>query len=227
MTMIKNNSVDMVLCDLPYGTTACKWDTIIPFEPLWEQYGRVCKDNAAIVLTSRQPFTSNLIISNVENFRYTWVWDKGIPSGFMNANKMPLRGFEDICVFYTKLPVYNPQKTKGKPFSDNRKMNERFTEKDAFVSLPGHVPQKNNGDRHPTGIIKISARNNSPLHPTQKPVDLMRYLIRTYTNKGAIVLDNAMGSGTTGVACVLENRKFIGIEKDKDYFNIAKKRIES
>ena len=224
MKDIPDKSIDMILADLPYGTTACKWDTIIPFEPLWEQYERVIKDNGAIVLTARQPFTSMLITSNKKMFRQTWVWDKVIGVNFMNAKKMHIQGFEDICVFYKKLPTYNPQMEEGTPFKDSRETKHR-TETEALGSRAKYTPQNNNGTRYPRGIIRFSARNNKPLHPTQKPVALLEYLIKTYTNENETVLDNVMGSGSTGVACINTNRNFIGIELDEDYFEIAKKRI--
>ena len=224
MKRISDGSVDMILCDLPYGTTSCKWDSVIPFEPLWEHYKRVIKDNGAIVLTARQPFTSRLIASNEKMFRQTWVWDKVIGVNFMNAKKMHIQGFEDICVFYKKLPTYNPQMEEGIPFKDSRETKHR-TETEALGSRVKYTPQNNNGTRYPRGIIRFSARNNNPLHPTQKPVPLFEYLIKTYTNDGETVLDNCMGSGTTGVACKNLNRKFIGIELDENYFEIAKNRI--
>ena len=224
MKDIPNGSIDMILADLPYGTTKCKWDTIIPFEPLWEQYKRIIKDNGAIVLTARQPFTSMLITSNKKMFRQTWVWDKVIGVNFMNAKKMHTQGFEDICVFYRKLPTYNPQMEEGVPFKDSRKTKHR-TKTEALGSRAKYTPQNNIGTRYPRGIIRFSARNNKPLHPTQKPVALFEYLIKTYTNEGETVLDNTMGSGTTGVACVNTNRSFIGMELDDKYFEIAERRI--
>jgi len=224
MKDIPDKSIDAIICDLPYGTTKCKWDSVIPFEPLWEQYERVIKDNGAIVLTARQPFTSMLITSNKKMFRQTWVWDKVIGVNFMNAKKMHTQGFEDICVFYRKLPTYNPQMEEGDPFKDSRKTKHR-TKTEALGSRAKYTPQNNIGTRYPRGIIRFSARNNKPLHPTQKPVALMEYLIKTYTNEGETVLDNTMGSGTTGVACVNTNRNFIGIELDDKYFEIAEKRI--
>lgn len=224
MKDIPDGSIDMILTDPPYGTTACKWDSIIPLDKMWEQLKRVIKPNGAIVITARQPFTSVLIISNLSIFRQTWSWDKVISVNFMNAEKMHTQGFEDVVVFYKKLPTYNPQMEIGNPYQDNRQTNER----QSVESLGSKVPfmKRNNiGVRYPRGIIKISSRNNNPVHPTQKPVKLMEYLIKTYTNKGDTVLDFTMGSGTTGVACKLQRRDFIGIELDPDYFRIAKKRI--
>lgn len=221
---IPDGSIDMILADLPYGATNCSWDKTIPFEPLWAHYERIIKDNGAIVLTARQPFTSQLISSNIDLFRQTWVWDKVIGVNFMNAKKMHTQGFEDIVVFYKKPPTYNPQMEKGKPYKDNRNITYR-TKTEALGSRANYIPQDNKGIRYPRGIIRISARNNNPLHPTQKPVKLMEYLIKTYTNEGDLVLDNVMGSGTTGVACKNLNRRFIGIELDDKYFSIAKERI--
>lgn len=225
MKRIPDKSVDMILCDLPYGSTKLKWDTIIPFEPLWEQYERVIKDNGAIVLTARQPFTSMLITSNKKMFRQTWVWDKVIGVNFMNAKKMHMQGFEDICVFYRKLPTYNPQMEEGDPFKDSRNTEHR-TKTEALGSRAKYTPQNNIGTRYPRGIIRFSARNNKPLHPTQKPVPLFEYLIKTYTNEGDLVLDNCMGSGTTAIACLNTNRNYIGFELDKGYFDIANDRID-
>ena len=218
--------VDMILTDPPYGTTACKWDSVIPFEPMWERINKLIKPNGAIVLTAQQPFTSALIMSNPKLYRYNWVWDKVISTNFMNAKKMPLKGFEDVCVFYKKLPTYNPQMTEGKPFTDKRNnvLKERVS-KEIYGTMPLPMEQKNEGTRYPRGFIKISARNNKPIHPTQKPTALMEYLIKTYTNENETVLDFTMGSGSTGVACKNTGRNFIGIELDDKYFEIAKKRI--
>jgi len=228
MKDIDSESVDFILTDPPYGTTACKWDAIIPLEPMWEQLKRVIKPNGAIVMTAAQPFTSKLIMSNVKMFRYCWVWDKVISSNHMNAKKMPMKGFEDVCVFYKKLPTYNPQMETGTPFKDSRNNTngERFPD-EVHGSKPYPVEQVNKGTRYPRGFIKESARNNKPIHPTQKPVALMEYLIKTYTNENETVLDFTMGSGTTGVACAKTRRNFIGIELDETYFNIAKERLEN
>lgn len=227
MMKLPDSSIDMVLADPPYGTTLCKWDAIIPVEQMWWQLRRVTKPSGAIVLTAGQPFTTILIAGNIEMFRYCWVWDKVIGTGFLNANKMPLKGFEDIPVFYKKLPTYNPQKVKGKPFVDKRdNPNKERTVKEYLGTKPKPTRQDNIGERHPRGIIRISSRNNSPLHPTQKPVPLMEYLVKTYTNEGDVVLDFAMGSGTTAVACINLNRRFIGFETEKKYYNIAVQRLE-
>jgi site-specific DNA-methyltransferase (adenine-specific) len=219
MKDIPDKSIDMVLCDLPYGTTACKWDTIIPFEPLWEQYKRIIKDNGAIVLTASQPFTSALVMSNVKMFKYDLKWIKTEGTGFYNANRMPLRAHEDILLFYKKLPVYNPQKTEGKPYKI-----KRGSASDVYVGKDLVVTDNVTGDRHPLSW-KVFTKDKNKLHPTQKPVALFEYLIKTYTNEGDLVLDNCMGSGTTGVACKNLNRNFIGIELDTGYFRIAEKRI--
>ena len=225
MKQIPDGSVDLVLCDLPYGTTACKWDTVIPFEPLWAQYRRVAKRNAAIVLTASQPFTTALIASNFKDFRYCWVWDKvNRYTGAMNANRMPMKRHEDIAVFYSAQPAYNKQWRDGRPYSVRRTGGHGAHVGDAYPEARIGV---NDGKHNPCSILPIKADNKLEhgLHPTQKPVALMEYLIKTYTNPGDTVLDNCMGSGTTGVACMNTGRKFIGMEQDAKYFEIAQKRI--
>lgn len=226
MTGIPDGSVDMILCDLPYGTTACKWDTVIPFEPLWAHYKRVIKRNGAIVLTASQPFTSALVMSQLKLFRYSIVWDKiNRYTGYANANRMPMRRHEDVLVFYGALPTFNKQKRDGKPYSRWVKGN-----KGGHLGATGLTDRfgSSDGSHNPCSIIEIKAKTpEQGLHPTQKPVALMEYLIRTYTNEGDTVLDNCAGSGTTGVACTNTSRHFIGIEKDAAYFAIAKARIES
>ena len=225
MKNIPDKSVDMVLCDLPYGTTSKnKWDSIIPFEPLWGGYNRIVKDNGAILLFGQPPFSSRLVVSNIKNFRYEWIWKKSLAQGFLNANKMPLRATENISVFYRKLPIYNPQKVKGQPYNKGiRKANCTTNYGDS-----GETSGINKtGDRYPVNLITGSNGNHKHIfHPTQKPVPLLEYLIKTYTNEGETVLDNCMGSGSTGVACVNTNRDFIGIELDEHYFQIAKQRID-
>lgn len=228
MKNIPDKSIDMILCDLPYGTTKCKWDTVIPFEPLWEQYNRIIKDNGAIVLFGQDKFTAKLMLSNEKNHRYNLIWDKVLKTGFLNANRMPLRKHEDICVFYKKLPVYNPQKVIGdkpshssgtKPMSEYQNNNY-----DKFENVDNS--KKHGNMKYPTSIIKFEKPHPSIcLHPTQKPVALLEYLIKTYTNEGETVLDNCMGSGSTGEACLKTNRNFIGIEQDDKYFDIAYNRI--
>ena len=221
MKDIPDGSVDLILCDLPYGTTACKWDSVIPFEPLWEQYRRIAKKNAAIVLTASQPFTTTLIASNLPWFKYTLVWKK--PQGvdpFM-AKVRPLNDVEDVVVFCKGRTTYNPQLTAGKPYTitrDKRPRTNQITDTEMRETTT-----VNDGFRLPTRLLEFKQERGH--HPTQKPVALMEYLIRTYTNEGETVLDNCMGSGTTGVACVKTKRDFIGIELDDVYFKIAEQRI--
>lgn len=226
MQNIPDGSVDMILCDLPYGTTACKWDSVIPFAPLWEQYERIIKDDGAIVLFGSEPFSSRLRLSNIKFYRYDWVWDKvNLYTGSLLANKRPLKRHENIMVFYKKQPVYNKQYRKGQPYSMTR--NTKGVGEYASNTYQ-RVKTINNGNHNPCSILEIEGGNKSEkgLHPTQKPVALMEYLIKTYTNPGDLVLDNCMGSGSTGVACVSTGRNFIGIELDEKYFNIAKERID-
>jgi site-specific DNA-methyltransferase (adenine-specific) len=218
MKNIPDKSIDMILCDLPYGTTACKWDSIIPFEPLWGQYERIIKDNGAIVLTASQPFTTVLINSNIKRFRYSWIWEKEQGVNFLMAKKQPLKVHEDICVFSKKQPVYNPQMTEGKPYISGKGDSGEVT------GRVKKVQTKNNGTRYPRSVIQF--KRETGLHPTQKPVALFEYLIKTYTNEGETVLDNCMGSGTTAIACINTNRNFIGFELDKHYYDIAKERIQ-
>ena len=218
--------VDAIITDPPYGTTACKWDNVIPFADMWLRLNKLIKPNGVIVLFGSEPFSSYLRISNIKNYKYDWIWEKTIGTNFMNVKKMPNRSYEKISVFYSKLPTYNPQMREGKPYKDNRTIDTR-TKTEALGSRAKYIKQDNNGERYPNGTINISSRNNKPVHPTQKPVALMEYLIKTYTNENETVLDFTMGSGTTGVACKNLNRKFTGIELDENYFNIAKDRIES
>jgi len=223
MKNIPDKSIDAIICDLPYGTTACKWDTVIPFEPLWKEYKRVIKDNGAIVLTGAEPFSSTLRMSNLKWFKYDWIWDKVKGTGFLNAKKQPMRNHEIVSVFYKKQCTYNPQKT----FGHNKK--ESFRAKHLQTDVYGEMKNDysySSTERYPRSIQVFSTdTQNYSLHPTQKPVALLEYLIKTYTNEGDTVLDNTMGSGTTGVACKNLNRSFIGIEMDNKYFEIAKKRI--
>ena len=224
MKDIPDCSIDMILADLPYGTTACKWDDIIPFDLLWEQYERVIKDDGAIVLTASQPFTTKLIASNYKMFRYNWVWEKSYSTGFMNANKMPLKNIEDVLVFYKRLPTYNPQGIIEVNKKQVRKKDKKTTIYSDMGLKEGTYTQKYTN--YPKQIIKTTTKEKT-IHPTQKPVELFEYLIKTYTNEGDTVLDNVMGSGTTGVACLNTNRNFIGMELDETYFSIAKERIEN
>lgn len=220
---LETDSVDMVMVDLPYGTTQCKWDSILSLEDLWKQYNRVCKKNAAMVFTAAQPFTSYLVMSNPKCFKYSWVWEKSKATGYLNAKKMPMRAHEDVCVFYRKPPIYNPQMVAGAPY--NKGKAHRPT--DVYGEQKSVLVKNDTGLRYPRTVqyFKTAESEGKVLHPTQKPVSLMKYLIETYTNEGQIVLDNTMGSGTTGVACVKSNRSFIGIEMDKNYFDISVNRI--
>ena len=223
MKKIPDKRSDMILCDLPYGTTRNKWDSIIPIEPLWKQYNRIIKDDGVICLFAQTPFDKILGASNIKMLKYEWIWQKDNGTGFLNAKKMPLKAHENILVFYKKLPTYNPQMRTGfKPYkcvqgsgSNNWNYNKNF----------GGYITENNGERYPIDIIKFG--RECGLHPTQKPVALLEYLIKTYTQEGEVVLDNCMGSGSTGVAAINTKRKFVGIELDKEYFEIAKERIEN
>ena len=219
MKDIPDGSVDMILCDLPYGTTACKWDTIIPFEPLWEQYKRIIKDNGAIVLTASQPFTSALVMSNIKMFKYEWIWEKTKASNFQLAKHNPMKLHENILVFYQNKPTYNQQDLIEGSFKNSRDSISGMTNlayrKKEFVST---------GKNYNKSVIKVNSVHNPP-HPTQKPVALFEYLIKTYTNEGDLVLDNCAGSGTTGVACKNLNRNFILIEKEPEYIKIINERL--
>lgn len=273
MKNISDGSVDMILCDLPYGTTQCKWDIQISLSSLWDEYYRITKQNAAMVFTASQPFTSALVMSNPKFFKYTWVWEKSKATGYLNAKKMPMRAHEDICVFYRKPPIYNPQMTEGKPYDKGiahrptdvygsqgeknitKKKDEfrelsvedlksKLHEKDldqvgtkeelvdrlARATVPAievHVKNKT-GLRYPRTVqyFKTAESEGKVQHPTQKPVELFEYLIRTYTNEGDVVLDNCIGSGTTALAAIKSKRNFIGIENSEEYLNISRTRIE-
>lgn len=244
MKMIPNKSIDMILCDLPYGTTQNKWDSVISLDLLWKEYGRIIKDTGAILLTSQGIFTAKLILSNEKYFKYKIIWIKSKPTNFLNAKKQPLRKHEDICVFYKKQPTYNPQMSKGIPY-------DKGIRKDQFSGSygdfkPRHI--KSNGERYPHDVLfydldgddyiycKTAESEGRVLHPTQKPVELGRYLIKTYTNEGDIILDNACGSGSFLISAIIEKRNFIGIEKNEnvllhkkqniDYIEICNKRIK-
>lgn len=225
MKQIPDGSVDMILCDLPYGTTACKWDAVIPFDPLWDQYRRVLKHGSAIVLHASQPFTTALIASNMKGYCYNWAWDKRFGANFAQAKRQPLKTHEDICIFSHdgKMPRYYPIMIKrDKPIKLGK--NSGMTSAIPLVTNSSY-DGKIYDEKYPDSQLHFSFREERGLHPTQKPTALMEYLIRTYTSEGAVVMDNCMGSGTTGVACVNTNRKFIGIERDDKYFQIAKDRI--
>ena len=220
MKDIPDGSIDMILCDLPYGITKCKWDSVIPFDSLWAQYNRVIKDNGAIVLFAQGVFTHKLAMSNIAHYKYEWIWRKSFATGFLNSKKIPLRAHENILVFYKKPPTYNPQFTQGNPYkTKNGALSPVYDENFASVETVS------DGRRYPIDVLDFKIEKG--LHPTQKPVALLEYLIKTYTNGGETVMDNCMGSGSCGVACVNTNRNFIGMELDKTYFDIAKQRIEN
>lgn len=228
MAKLPDKSIDMVLCDLPYGTTARNgWDSIIPFDELWKQYSRVIKDNGVIALWSQMPFTAMLAASNMKMFRYEWIVEKTSATGFLNANRMPMKAHENVLIFYKKLPVYHPQMTHGhvrKISTAKHKRNSKRSTDYGEYGLTGY----DSTDRYPRDVLEFSwDKQKSRLHPTQKPVAACEYFIATYTNEGDIVLDNCMGSGTTGVACRNLGRRFIGIELQKDYFDIAEKRLRT
>jgi len=225
MQQLPAESIDLILCDLPYEVTQNQKDKQIPLEPLWKEYKRIIKEKGTIVLTSQFPFTLDLINSNREMFKYDLIWDKVLPSGFLNSNRMPLRSHEHILIFYKKLGTYNPQFTKGKPSHSKGKMtsdtNQNYGDYDKVDNS-----KKQGDDKFPNSIISFMKPHPSKaLHPTQKSLELFEWLIRTYSNKGDVVLDNCMGSGTTGVACKELGREFIGYELEEEYFRIAEKRI--
>jgi len=229
MEDIHDKSCDMILCDLPYGTTACKWDVVIPFEPLWEQYKRIIKDRGAIVLFGSEPFSSYLRMSNIKQYRYDWVWEKDRGTGFARSRKQPMRKHELIHVFYKRQPFYESTGEKlEKPYTHVLPTTKSYSDNLSSTSLNEEGERIYKTYTHSTkhSIIKVARKTKGGLHPTQKPVALLEYLIKTYTLEGETVLDNCMGSGSTGVACINTKRNFIGIEKDDKYFEIAKKRIE-
>lgn len=220
MKELPDKSIDMILCDLPYGTTACKWDSVIPFESLWEQYNRIIKDNGAIVLFGSEPFSTELRHSNLKMYKYDWIWEKEQGANFMLCKYQPYKVHEIVSVFSKKTHLYKPQMTEGKPYVSGKGTSGEITRNVVKTQT------KNKGTRYPRSIQRFNTDKSKSVHPTQKPVALLEYLIKTYTNEGEIVLDNCMGSGSTGVACVNTGRKFIGIELDENYFDIAKERIE-
>ncbi|ASB87709.1 MULTISPECIES: DNA-methyltransferase [Bacillus subtilis group] len=230
MKLIPAGSVDMILCDLPYGTTACKWDTIIPFEPLWEQYERIIKDNGAIVLTASQPFTSQLVNSKIELFKYEWIWIKSIVGGAFDAKNKPMKKHENVLVF-SKGGIPTNSKNKMRYFPqglleiDKTVKNNKTMRANYGGDRPGLKDSyKQTKTGYPNSLLEF--KNDTGLHPTQKPVELFEYLIKTYTNEGDTVLDNCLGSGTTAVACELNNRKWIGFETEKEYIEIINKRLD-
>ena len=223
MKRIPNASVDMILCDLPYGTTQCKWDSVIPFDKLWKQYERIIKDNGAIVLTASQPFTSVLIASNLKLFKYSWIWEKSKATGYLNAKKRPLYAHEDIVVFSKKTPNYFPQMGNGVHYNKGKAL--RLT--DVYGGQRETLVKNDDGTRYPRSVVyfKTAESEGDVLHPTQKPLALFEYLIKTYTEEGDVVLDNCIGSGTTALACLNLGRKFIGFEQNEEYAEIAEQRI--
>lgn len=228
MAKLPDKSIDMVLCDLPYGTTARnKWDNVIPLDLLWEQYERIVKDDGVIALWSQMPFTAILAASNMKLFRYEWIIEKTNATGFLNANRMPMKAHENVLIFYKKLPVYHPQMTHGHERKISTAAHKRNSKKSMDYGEHG-LTTYDSTDRYPRDVLTFSwDKQKSRLHPTQKPVAACEYFIATYTDKGDTVLDNCMGSGTTGVACRNLGRNFIGIELEKEYFDIAEKRLQS
>ena len=223
MKSIADKSIAAIITDPPYGTTACKWDSVIDFDLMWEQLNRIIKDNGAIVLFGSEPFSSTLRMSNIKNYKYDWVWIKEQGTGFLNSKKQPLRNNEQISVFYKKQSIYNPQMRTG--FKSYKIKKGGLTDNYRKDSIK-EVITESNGERYPLNTLNFK-RDTSKQHPTQKPIALMEYLIKTYTNELETVLDFTMGSGTTGVACCNTNRDFIGIELDKEYFKIAEQRIKN
>lgn len=228
---IQDNSIDLILADLPYGMTANKWDSVIPLKPLFEQYKRIIKDHGAICLFGQEPFSSVMRLSNLKMFKYDWIWEKPKASGFLLAKKRPLSAHEVVSVFYKKMPTYNPQFTEGKPYIREFKKGQQGSQSESYNHVPNPLKtRRSDGKRYPRSVQKFTTAEFDDFHgshPTQKPVDLLEYLIKTYTNEGMTVLDNTMGSGSTGVAAKKLNRNFIGMELDKEYFEIAKQRIEN
>ncbi len=232
MNDIPDKSVDMILCDLPYGSTKCRWDVIIPFEPLWKHYERIIKDNGAILLFAQTPFDKVLGCTNLELLRYEWIWEKTQATGFFNAKKMPMKAHENILVFYKNLPTYNPQKTEGhKPINSYTKVADIQNKTSVYGKVKTDVSGGGETDRYPRSVQIFSSdkqktKLDGTIHPTQKPVALCEYLIKTYTNEGDLVLDNCAGSGTTLVAAKNLNRQFIGIEKEEEYYKICLERLK-
>ena len=220
---IDSKSIDLILCDLPYGKTNNKWDIIIPIQDLWVEYERIIKDNGCIVLFAAQPFTSLLVTSNLRMFKYDWVWQKPKGTGHLNAKRQPMRDKEDILVFYKKQCTYNPQMVDGKPYDGNKRIGKK--QQTSNYGTYGNVRNTSNGKRYPKQVLKFNNVGRGTVHPTQKPIDLVKYLISTYTNKGDLVLDNACGSGTTGLAAKMLQRNYIMMDNNDKYFNISKNRV--
>jgi site-specific DNA-methyltransferase (adenine-specific) len=227
MDRIESGSVDMILADLPYQTTACEWDLSIPLISLWSQYKRVIKASGVIALTSDEPFTSILIMNDLQLFKYKWIWKKTRPTGFLDANEKPLDDYEEVIIFYSIQPTYNPQRWKGNPNHVKHGKGVLINRSKIYNGKNREIVMYQTEDKYPRKVIEIPSLNpaQKSLHPTQKPVALLSYLIKTYTNEGETVLDNTMGSGSTGEACLVTNRQFIGIELDKSYFDIATQRL--
>ena len=234
MGNIEDKSIDCIICDLPYGVTSKnKWDTVIPYEPLWKEYKRIIKDNGPIILFGQDKFTAKTMLSNEKMHRYNLIWNKVLTSGFLNAGRMPLREHEDIMIFYKKLPTYNPQFTEGKPlhgmgekFKKIKNNNNNYNDFDSCNNPSAN--REGDTKKYPKSILTFPRpASTKMLHPTEKPVELLEYLIKTYSNGNDVILDNCMGSGSTGVAALNTNRRFIGIELDEKYFNIAKDRLEN
>lgn len=226
MRFIPDKSIDMILCDLPYGTTNCKWDSVIDLEKLWECYKRIIKNNGAIVLTAQTPFDKVLGASNLEMLKYEWIWEKTQATGHLNAKKMPMKAHENILVFYKNLPIYNPIKTTGHKRKVSTAHHKRNTSTGLIYGKCDNFSDYDSTERYPRSVLKFkSDKQKLNLHSTQKPLELMEYFIKTYTNEGDTVLDNTFGSCTTGVACIETNRNFIGIENDIDHFNTSLNRV--
>ena len=230
MALLPDKSIDAIICDLPYGTTNCRWDTVIPLDQLWKQYERIIKDNGAIVLFAQTPFDKVLGASNLKLLRYEWIWEKTAATGHLNAKKMPLKAHENILIFYKKLPHYSPQKTEGhKKTNSYTKYVETQNRGQIYNKVTKEVVGGGNTDRYPRSVIQFpSDKQKSNLHPTQKPLALIQYLVKTYTEPGDLILDNCMGSGTTAEAVISvgEGRKFLGFELDEHYCNISNNRVE-
>lgn len=227
MQQIPTKSIDMILCDLPYGSTNCRWDSIIDLKLLWVQYKRIIKDRGAIILTAQTPFDKLLGMSNIQMLRYEWIWEKSSATGHLNSNKMPMKSHENVLVFYKKLPVYNPQKTYGhRPVNNFTKTVLSQNKTELYGTCNKELKGTRNTDRYPRSVIRFSSdKQTSCLHSTQKPVSLFEYLIKTYSNEGDIILDNAIGSGTTFIACMNTGRHCIGIEKDLKHYNTCINRV--
>jgi site-specific DNA-methyltransferase (adenine-specific) len=222
---VEDKSIDMIFCDLPYGTTNCKWDSVIDLDKLWKEYKRVIKDNGAIVLFASQPFTSILVSSNLKMFKYSFTWDKITKTNHLNAKKQPLRQVEDICVFYKKQPTYNPQGLIECEVSNFRPNHFKYKKGEKVYGEQKEHSNKSSYTNYPSNLLQYSNGNHNSLHPTQKPLSLIEYMIRTYTNEGDLILDNTCGSGTTGLGAKNLNRNYIMMEQDPKYYEIACKRV--